>query len=255
MSHVKQHFSPLQKIRDCFLLSCFVLTAPNLSWDWDEFLARKVSECCQDTPEECDDVLLEWLRLCWLGDYGWLEGSSFFCVKKQQSCSFGVSLFAFLMFSCKRWNFGDWNGLRMYGNRVRDGSVASDFECFLLERWLLILLFPKAVLESFRQWSHTLNEHTYPLIGVFSICSFGLYLAKTSPLIRYTFRMPRPTMTDTWCFPKVTGGRLLSGFIRYDLRQNLLALRMNFLRFWDGDDPPERVERCLIRAMWLGSPA
>ena len=186
---------------------------------------------------------------------GWLEGSSFFCVKKQQSCSFGVSLFAFLMFSCKCWNFGDWNGLRMYGNRVRDGSVASDFECFLLERWLLILLFPKAVLESFRQWSHTLNEHTYPLIGVFSICSFGLYLAKTSPLMRYTFRMPRPTMTDTWCFPKVTGGRLLSGFIRYDLRQNLLALRMNFLRFWDGDDPPERVERCFIRAMWLGSPA
>lgn len=99
----------------------------------------------------------------------------------------------------------------VYGNRVRDGSVASDFECFLLERWLLILLFPKAVLESFRQWSHTLNEHTYPLIGVFSMCSFSLYLAKTSPLMRYIFRMPRPTMTDTGCFPKATGGRVLSG--------------------------------------------
>ena len=36
--------------------------------------------------------------------------------------------------SRKCWNFGDWNGLRTYGNRVRDGSVASDFDCFLLER-------------------------------------------------------------------------------------------------------------------------
>ena len=23
-------------------------------------------------------------------------------------------------------------------------------------------------------------------------------------------------------------------------------------RFWDGDAPPERVERCLVRAMWSG---
>ena len=75
----------------------------------------------------------------------------FFLSRNSRVAALGSPCLHFLRFHTNGWNFGDWNGLRMYGNRVRDGSVASDFECFLLERWLLILLFPKAVLESFRQ--------------------------------------------------------------------------------------------------------
>lgn len=65
------------------------------------------------------------------GLVGWvmMAGGIFVFFKKQQSCSFGVSLF-----SHKCWNVGDWDGLRMYGNRVRDGSVASDFKYFFFRK-------------------------------------------------------------------------------------------------------------------------
>ena len=56
---------------------------------------------------------------------GWTDLRSFF--KKQQSCSFGVSLFASLCFHRDLGILGGWDGFGMYGTRVRDGSVASDF--------------------------------------------------------------------------------------------------------------------------------